>query len=58
MQGLSEEEIQAKLDKLAGKSGDYTPDAPEGALPGLVGEIGIFAVALLIFFAALAVSLS
>lgn len=61
---LSEEEIQAKLDQLSGRSGSTPQNAEAGgggggpALPPLLGEIGLFAVAIVIFAGALVVSLS
>ena len=64
---LSEEEIQAKLEAMGGapralgESRGIEDDVSEsagGGLPPLVGEIGIFAAAILIFVGALVVSLS
>ena len=64
---LSEEEIQAKLEAMGGAPRalgeprgieDDVSESAGGGLPPLVGEIGIFAAAILIFVGALVVSLS
>ena len=64
MQGLSEEEVQAKLDAMRG--GSSTPRNAESqsdvgdrpTLPPLLGEIGLFIVVIAVFLGGLVVSLS